>query len=60
MLPSSMTSRDESKLGVDVCFAANMPTDWTERGKYLSDADTIITDAYAHGATLHLPAILKR
>ena len=59
MLPETMTKREEAELAVSVCVPARMPADWPDRHKYLTDAERLIAQANAGGATLHLPANLK-
>lgn len=60
MVPAGMSKLEEARLAMAVCLPAKMPRDWTERGKYLDDAQQLIVKANASGASLKLPPSLFR
>lgn len=54
-LPARQNRRDEGNLGVDVCVAGHMPSDWPGRGRVVADAKGILDRARAAGGELRLP-----
>jgi hypothetical protein len=55
IVPETMTKLEEGELAGTVCLAAHMPGEWSERRKYLEDAQRLIAKANSQGAALHLP-----